>query len=92
MQYDEHNIQKDSAAWIGFVKLSFGISLASMVIGIIMLPVNNWLKAFLGMGLWFIVGSTITLTKTMRDHHESQRLINRVNHAKTEKIITEYAA
>jgi len=34
-------------------------------------------------GWLFLVSSTITLSKTMRDKHESQRLINRVSEART---------
>jgi hypothetical protein len=31
------------------------------------------------------------LSKTLRDDHEAQRLMNRINEAKTNKILKEYA-
>jgi len=42
------------------------------------------------MGYLFTVTTCFTLAKTIRDKHESQRLINRVKEAKTEKILADY--
>ncbi len=83
-------LQQDSAAWRFFVQISFVISLTLMCIGIWELPVNMWIRGFLGMGLFFTVSSTIVLTKTMRDDHEAQKLIKRLTNAKTEKMLQEY--
>ena len=38
----------------------------------------------------FLVGSSFTLAKTLRDNHEALRLVNRVKSAKTERLIREY--
>ena len=83
-------LQQDSAAWRFFVQASFAISLILMSVGIWELPVNIWMRGFLGMGLFFTVSSTITMAKTMRDDHESHKLIKRLTNAKTEKILHEY--
>ncbi len=83
-------LQQDSAAWRFFVQASFAISLILMSVGIFELPVNIWMRGFLGMGLFFTVSSTITMAKTMRDGHESHKLIRRLTDAKTEKILHEY--
>ena len=77
-------------AWRFFVQASFVISLSLMAVGIWELPVNIWMRGFLGMGLFFTVSSTIVLTKTMRDDHEAQKLIKRLTNAKTERILQEY--
>ena len=66
------------------------ISLGLMCVGIWKLPVEIWIRGFLGMGLFFVVSSTIILTKTMRDEHESQKLIKRLTNAKTEKMLHDY--
>ena len=87
---DTPQIQQDSAAWRFFVQTAFVISLALMSIGIWELPVNIWMRGFLGMGLFFTVSATITLTKTMRDDHEARKLLKRLTDAKTEKILHEY--
>jgi hypothetical protein len=81
---------KDSSAWILFVWLSFGVSSLLMVIGILNAPVDLWVRDYFIMGLFFVVGSTFTLAKTVRDNHEAQRMINRVVDAKTEKILSDY--
>lgn len=83
-------LQQDSAAWRFFVQVAFFVSLALMSVGIWELPVNVWMRGFLGMGLFFTVSSTIVLTKTMRDDHEAQKLIKRLTNAKTEKMLQDY--
>lgn len=76
---------KDSSAWLLFVWLSFATS-SLMISGILNAPVDLWVRGYLIMGLFFVVGSTFTLAKTMRDNHEAQHIINRVVDAKTAKI------
>jgi hypothetical protein len=81
-----------SMSWIFFTKLSFLVSLGALVFGVVMLPLDIWAKGYLGMGLFFLVSSTISVSKTLRDKHEFDRIINRVEEAKTEKILQEYGA
>ncbi len=83
-------MRNDSSAWYFQVWISFLLALGTTSFGIFALPVNIWTRAFMGMGLVFTVGSTFSLAKTMRDKHESQRLIGRVSEAKTEKLLREY--
>jgi hypothetical protein len=83
-------IQEHSSAWIAQTWISFIISLSATSIGIIYLPVDAWTKGFMGMGLVFSIGSTISLTKTQRDVHESQKLTFKVEEARVEKILTEH--
>jgi len=42
------------------------------------------------MGLIFSVGSTVSLTKTQRDIHESSRMIAKIEEAKVERILAEH--
>ncbi len=83
-------LQQDSAGWRFFVQASFVISLALMTVGIWELPVNIWMRGFLGMGLFFSISSTIVLTKTMRDDHEAQKLIKRLTSAKADRMLQDY--
>jgi hypothetical protein len=78
---------KDSPAWVFQVWTSFAVSFGVMAIGIAYLPVDAWMRAFLAMGLLFVVGSCLSLAKTMRDQHEQKKLINRITEAKAEKIL-----
>lgn len=83
-------IQKDTGAWIFQVWCAFILSMSVTSIGIFYLPVELWVKAFMGMGLLFTVSSAFTLAKTVRDNHEATRLINRVKDAKAEKLLRQY--
>lgn len=82
--------QTHSNAWVFQVWASFIISIFATSVGIIYLPVDAWTKAFMGMGLAFSVGSTMSLAKTTRDLHESKRIISRVDEARVEKILSEH--
>ena len=66
--------QKDTTAWIFQVWASFLLATAGTATGIIYLPVDNWIKSFVGMGLIFSIGSAFTLAKTIRDNYESKSL------------------
>jgi hypothetical protein len=82
--------QHDTAAWIFQVWAAFLISFTTTVFGILRLPVDNWMRGFLWMGLSFTVTSAFALAKTLRDNHEAGRLRNRITDAKTEKLLREY--
>lgn len=83
-------MQHNTPAWNFFVWISFAISLFLMVVGIYHLPVDWWTKGYFCMGLFFLVASCFILSKTVRDNHEAEKLINRVTNAKTEKLISSY--
>lgn len=70
--------------------ISFGISLAAMVLGIVYLPVGPWVRGFLGLGLMFVVTSAFTLAKTVRDQHEASNVVSRVDQARLDKILAEH--
>ncbi len=84
-------LETNTGAWRMFVRLSFALSLGAASIGILFAPVEIWVKAYLGMGLYFVVASTLMLSKTIRDEHEAKRLHNRISNAKAERLITEHA-
>ena len=84
------DMQSSSASWMFFVKASFFISITAMIVGIIFLPADITVKAYLAICALFVVNSTITLSKTMRDEHESQRLVNKISEAKTQQILKEF--
>ena len=83
-------IQSNSSGWLFFVKASFGIALAAMLSGIVLSPIDFIVKAYFGLCALFLVSSTITLSKTMRDQHESARIMNKISDAKTQQLIKEY--
>jgi hypothetical protein len=77
-------------AWIAQTWISFIAATGATTIGLCVMPINLWMKGYMGMGMLFTVGSTISLSKTLRDTEESKRLINRVDEAKLEKLLAEH--
>lgn len=88
---EETMIQRHSSGWMFYVRAAFGVSVGLMLLGIAWLPTDLWVKGYLAMGLMFAVGSSITLTKTIRDDHEAKRLVNRISEARTERLLKEYS-
>jgi hypothetical protein len=76
-------------AWVFFTYVCFAGSLGMLTLGIVMLPLDLWMRAFLFMGMLMLVQSCITMTKTQRDMHEGARLMNRIEDARTEKLLME---
>lgn len=83
-------IQSNSSGWLFFVKASFGIALCAMLGGIVLSPIDFIVKAYFALCALFLVSSTITLSKTMRDQHESTRIMNKISEAKTQQLIKDY--
>ena len=89
-KYTTTNTPTHSSAWIFQAWASFVISISAMTIGIFYIPVNDWIKGYLAMGTLFSIGSTFSLSKTVRDVHESNRIWSRVDEAKLERILAEH--
>src|SRR5687768_10377442 len=79
-----------SPAWIAQTWISFVVSIGVTSIGIFFLPVDVWVKAFMGMGLLFSVGSALGLAKTTRDVHEARRVAARIDEARFHRMIQEH--
>ena len=80
-----------SSSWLFFVKTTFAIALAAMAAFSVLMDGNLLVKGYLALKSLFLVSATIMLSKTLRDEHEAQRLLNRINEAKTNKILKEFA-
>ena len=83
-------IRLDSPGWVFFVKCSFACAIAGMIFGVAVMPVEIWMRGYMILGTLFLVGSTFTLSKTMRDEFEASKLINKLAQARTEKLLKEY--
>ena len=76
-----------SHAWIIFTYVSFAAALAMVVGGIVLMPLDLAMKGYLAMGVVMLVQSCMTLTKTIRDNDEAGKLVNRIEDAKTERLL-----
>ncbi len=70
--------------------LSFGIALLTMVFAVIYLPVDPWVRAFLGLGVMYLTTSCFTLAKCVRDAQENQAVYARLDQARVDKILAEH--
>jgi hypothetical protein len=78
-----------SQAWIFFTYVSFACSVGMMAMGVLFSPVDIWVKAYLAMGAALLIQSCITMTKTLRDVHESAKFVNRIEDARAERLLME---
>jgi hypothetical protein len=82
---------QDTGAWRFQVIAAFAIALVLTTGGVCYLPVDNWIKGYLLMGVYFTVSSSFGLAKTLRDHHEGNKLVAKISEAKTEKMLRDLA-
>jgi len=78
---------KHSSAFVTFSYISFGLSVVMVAGGVIVMPIDHWMKGFLAMGTVMLVQSCIILTKTIRDNVEAEKLLNRIEDARTERLL-----
>ncbi|QOG18553.1 MULTISPECIES: YiaA/YiaB family inner membrane protein [Bradyrhizobium] len=83
------NGQPHSGAWVTFTYASFAASAFLVALGVFFLPIDLWMKGYLTMGIVMLIQTCVTLTKTVRDNHESSRLMNRIEDAKAERLLME---
>ncbi|MFF5296609.1 YiaA/YiaB family inner membrane protein [Paractinoplanes globisporus] len=81
---------KVTSAFYAQAVASFSVSLVAVAIGIYYLPVGGWIRAFLGLGLLYVVTSAFTLAKTIRDAQDVGSVVRRVDQARIDRFITEH--
>jgi hypothetical protein len=76
-----------SSSWVTFTYASFIASVVMVVGGIVLMPLDIWIKGYFAMGVAMLIQSCVTVTKTIRDVHESSKLVNRIEDAKAERLL-----
>ena len=69
--------------------VSFTVSLSVTLVGIGYLHDARWVRAFLALGLLYVVTSAFTLAKCIRDRQEETEIVSRVDRARLEKLLAE---
>ena len=85
-----HAQPKQTTAFMVQSALSFAIALLALLIGVANLPVESWTRGFLAIGLLYVVTSTFTLSKVIRDAHETHTVLSRVDEARLERLLQEH--
>ena len=70
--------------------ISFAVALLAMVLAVLYLPVDPWVRAFLALGTLFLTTSSFTLAKCVRDAQEDQYVVTRIDQARVDKILAEH--
>jgi len=83
--YENHNTK----AFYNMAWLTFAISSIGMGAGLFYLEASIAMKGFLTMSYIFTVSSCFTVAKVVRDKHESDKFLAKVENAKTEKFLAE---
>lgn len=84
------DMTKTTAAFAVQAAISFGVSFLGALAGIVYLPLDPWQRLFLGMTVLFLVASTFTLAKVVRDQQEAATVRVRIDEARLEKLIAEH--
>ena len=82
--------RKTTTAFFVQAGLSFGVAVLAMGWAIVYLPVESWIRAFLGLGMLYVVTSAFTLAKCVRDQQEDATVVSRVEQARLDKLLTEH--
>lgn len=86
---EEQTPIRPSNAWNMFTIFSFLISAGMMAGGIYHLEASFAAKGFYAMAALMLVHTTVSITKTLRDTEEAKRMYNRLEEARTEKLLME---
>lgn len=81
---------RTTTAFYAQAAISFGIALLTMVLAVLYVPVDPWVRAFLGLGVLYLTTSAFTLAKCVRDAHESQAVITRLDQARVDAILSQH--
>lgn len=81
---------KNTAAFFLQAAIGFGVSLFGALGGILFLPLDLWQRLFLAMTVLFLVTSSFTLAKVVRDQEEAATIRVRLDEARMEKVLAEH--
>ncbi|APZ52029.1 YiaA/YiaB family inner membrane protein [Salipiger abyssi] len=80
---------KVSKAWNIFTYANFSIAALMMAGGIYSLEASFSAKGYYAMAALMLVYSTAAITKALRDKEESDRIYNKLEDARTERLLAE---
>ena len=81
---------KPSAAFYIQSVISFVVALSALILGVVSLQADIWVRGFLSVGVLYLVTSTFTLAKVIRDQQEASSALSRIDQARLEKMLAEH--
>ncbi len=79
-------------AWNSFTYIMFAIASVMMAGGIWSLQASFTAKGYYAMAALMLVYTTAAVTKAIRDKEESDRIYNKIEEARTERMLAEVSA
>jgi hypothetical protein len=86
-----NGMSKTTAAFFVQAAVAFGVSFLGALGGIYFLPLDPWQRLFLAMTVLFLVTSSFTLAKVIRDQQEAATVRVRLDEARMEKLLAEHS-
>ncbi len=83
---------RTSQAFNMFSYVNFVVASAMMTGGIYFMEASFAAKGFYAMAALMLVSSTVGVTKALRDKEESERVYNKLEEARTERLLAEVSA
>jgi hypothetical protein len=80
---------RTSQAFSMFSYVNFAVAAVMMAGGVYFLEASFAAKGFYAMAALMLVSSTVGITKAIRDKEESDRLHNKLEEARTERLLAE---
>lgn len=68
---DNRDGQIDTASWVMTVWVAFAVAIALTAWGLWRMSIPDWQKGYMVVSWLFLVSTTFTLAKTIRDRHEA---------------------
>jgi len=81
---------KNTSAFFAQAGVSFAIALAGLLFALLYLPVDPWIRAFLAMTTLFLVSSSFTLAKVIRDAQDDRYVVSRIDQARFDKLLADH--
>ena len=81
---------KNTSAFFAMAGISFAVALLGLLLAVLYIDADPWAKAFLGLGTLFLVTSSFTLAKCVRDNQESQSVVHRLDQARVDRLLAEH--
>ena len=80
----------NTTAFFAQAGIAFALSLTGMLFAILYLPADPWVRAFLAMTTLFLVSSSFTLAKCVRDAQEAGYVVHRLDQARVDKLLADH--
>ena len=81
---------KNTYAFFLQAGISFAVALLTMIFAVIYLPVDPWMRAFLGLGVMYLTTTAFTLANCVSHAQENQGVHVRLDQARVDKILAEH--